>query len=107
MQGKTVHKSVQAWLYDTVYQEGEDETQEGYNRDNFTILHQRPIRISRRIERAVGMNLTDKWASVPYQAGFSTAEVEELLAPAVLQNQLRHPHSKDPYAGYLWPTIGP
>ena len=66
MQSKTVHKSVQAWLYDKVYHD-EDEIQEGYNKDNFTVLHQRPITISRRIERAVGMNVTDKWAGVPYQ----------------------------------------
>ena len=37
-----------------------------YNR-NSTIRHHRPIRISRRIERAVRMNVTAKWASVPYQ----------------------------------------
>ena len=37
-----------------------------YN-NNFTIKHHRPIRISRGIERAVGMNVTAKWASVAYQ----------------------------------------
>ena len=58
---KTVHKSVQAWLVETEY-----EDMEVYSR-NVTFHHQRPVRISRRIERAVGMNVTDKWASVPYQ----------------------------------------
>ena len=58
---KTVHKSVQAWLIDKDY---EDESL--YNQ-NFTLRYQRPDRISRRLERAVRMNVTAKWASVPYQ----------------------------------------
>ena len=59
---KTVHKSVQAWLVETEY-----EDMEVYSR-NVTFHHQRPVRISRRIERAVGMNVTDRWAAAPYQA---------------------------------------
>ena len=42
-----------------------------YN-ENFTVQHQRPITISRRIERAVRMNVTAKWASVPFQVECST-----------------------------------
>ena len=61
MQVKTVHESVQAWLIDKDY---EDESL--YNQ-NFTLRYQRPDRISRRLERAVRMNVTAKWASVPYQ----------------------------------------
>ena len=29
--------------------------------------HPRPINLARRIERAVRMNVTDKYSSVPYQ----------------------------------------
>ena len=52
---------MQAWLIDKDY---EDESL--YNQ-NFTLRYQRPDRISRRLERAVRMNVTAKWASVPYQ----------------------------------------
>ena len=63
-----MHKSVQAWLYDKIYHDDEGDIEGGYNRDKFTVLHQRPVRMSRRIERAVGMNVTDRWAAAPYQA---------------------------------------
>ena len=59
---KTVHKSVQAWLYERSYLDLEDP----YNTSN-TVYHPRPIRLARRIERAVAMNVTKRWASVPYQ----------------------------------------
>ena len=38
-----------------------------YNKENFTLLYQRPLTISQRLERAVGMVVTDKWSSHPYQ----------------------------------------
>ena len=52
---------MQAWLREYKY-----EDLEFYNR-NATIRHHRAVRISRRLERAVGLNVTDKWASTPYQ----------------------------------------
>lgn len=62
MQVKTVHKSVQAWLYERVY----DNKSDVYDKSH-TVPHPRPINLARRIERAVRMNVTDKYSSVPYQ----------------------------------------
>ena len=50
-------------MYDTTYHQQENI----YSRSSFTINHPRALNISRRIERAVAMNVTDRWASQPYQ----------------------------------------
>ena len=55
-QGKTVHNRVQAWLHDITWN-----TEDFRDKSNFTINLHRPRTISRRIERAVNMNLTDRW----------------------------------------------
>ena len=56
-QGKTVHNRVQAWLHDITWN-----TEDFRDKSNFTVNLQRPRTISRRIERAVNMNLTDRWS---------------------------------------------
>ena len=50
------------------------------NKSNFTVLHPRAIDIARRIERAVAMNVTDKWASVPYQVtSYGMGKTENMI----------------------------
>jgi prolyl 4-hydroxylase len=69
---RTVYKSVNAWK-DIIVFEGEKfinaSTRNGYvgegdyTPDNFTVLDSRAERLSKRLERAVALNVTNQWSS--------------------------------------------
>ena len=71
---RTVYKSVQAWK-DTIVFEGEKKVNANqgyagmgaYTPDNFTVLDPRAERLSRRLERALALNVTNQWSSHTYQ----------------------------------------
>ena len=73
---RIVHKAVQAWK-NTIVFEGEKDVDVGkgigypglgeYTPDNFTILDPRAERLSRRLERALALNVTNQWSSHTYQ----------------------------------------
>ena len=73
---RIIHKAVQAWK-NTITFEGEKDVDVGtgtgypglgeYTPDNFTILDHRAERLSRRLERALALNVTNQWSSHTYQ----------------------------------------
>ena len=73
---RIVHKAVQAWK-NTIQFEGEKDLDVGkgvgypglgeYTPNNFTILDPRAERLSRRLERALALNVTNQWSSHTYQ----------------------------------------
>ena len=60
---RTVYKSVQAWMYELSF-EG---SYTSYTPEKFTVNYPRAIQVSKRLERAVNMNVTAQLASTSYQ----------------------------------------
>ena len=73
---RIVYKAVQAWKT-TILFEGEKDVDVGkgqgypglgnYTPGNFTVLDPRAERLSRRLERALALNVTNQWSSHTYQ----------------------------------------
>ena len=61
---KTIHKSVQTWLTDKEFAGGE---YEDYTPNNFTVHYHRVVDITKRIEKALFMNVSGQWSSEKLQ----------------------------------------
>jgi len=69
---RTIYKSVQAW-HETIQWEGEKNTSGGYPGNgeytphHFTVFDPRAEKLSKRLERALALNVTNQWSSHKYQ----------------------------------------
>ena len=61
---RTVHKSVQTWMTDKTFAGGK---YEDYTPDNFTVHFPRVVDITKRIEKAIFMNVSGQWSSEKLQ----------------------------------------
>jgi len=64
---RIIHKSVQAWLDDVVYNQYLNNTRDLDDDFSYSVMNAPLLRLSRKLELATGLNLTAKYASTSYQ----------------------------------------